>query len=631
MQSSDPTPTRPARPVRVRLVVAVVGLLAAGAAAYYLWFRSGPIADDPPPDPRRTFDTPFRNARPDVAYVGDAACAPCHAAIDHSYHKHPMGRSAAAPDPTGLPVHFTAFGRVEFRVEARDGKVIHTEVVPGPAGPPPIIAPAEVVAVVGSGTRGKSFLCARDGSLWQSGVSWYSEKPGWDASPNFWPGRHARRPILAECLFCHINAAEPIVGSVNRFHEPLFAGQLAIGCERCHGPGAIHVAERTAGTIPAGPIDTGIVNPRHLAPDLREDVCRQCHLQGETRLVRRGRGAFDYRPGLPLDQFVTAYVKHPAVTDYRKSVGQVEQTAISKCATGSGGRFGCTSCHDPHLSPEPAARDGFYRARCLSCHQDKGCSLPVQERQASGDACTACHMPRAGSSNIVHTAVTDHRILRRPDPGPAVKGTIPAGELPLTTFGGAAVWPADPERERDLAVAFSRLPQGSADTARPAADRLQTFVARHRGDVEAWEALAAFRLTLGDTGEALKAAERAVAARPDRERALAQAAECALRAGQADRAEEFARKARGLNPGDPEHRYRLVVALIDLGRFADAEAEVQGLLAITPNHPPARAALAVCGFKLGRVREARAELDRAAALNPADGPDLRNWFSARTR
>ena len=87
------------RPARVRLVLlAAVLLIAAGGLAFVFWpfgpddVPLGPTV--PTPDPRLTFDTPFRNARPGIDYVGDAACAVCHQKIDQSYHQHPMGRSA---------------------------------------------------------------------------------------------------------------------------------------------------------------------------------------------------------------------------------------------------------------------------------------------------------------------------------------------------------------------------------------------------------------------------------------------------------------------------------------------------------------------------------------------------------
>src|SRR5262245_35581067 len=90
---------------RARLAI-LAGVAVAGLAiAWYAWHRStaldptpSPDSVDeagPPADPRLTFDTLFRNVRPDVAYVGDNACAPCHKDLCDSYHEHPMGRSAA--------------------------------------------------------------------------------------------------------------------------------------------------------------------------------------------------------------------------------------------------------------------------------------------------------------------------------------------------------------------------------------------------------------------------------------------------------------------------------------------------------------------------------------------------------
>src|SRR5437762_1561401 len=52
-------------------------------------------ADVRPDDPRLTFQTPYRNVRPEVKYVGDTACAGCHPSQAKTYRQHPMGRSLA--------------------------------------------------------------------------------------------------------------------------------------------------------------------------------------------------------------------------------------------------------------------------------------------------------------------------------------------------------------------------------------------------------------------------------------------------------------------------------------------------------------------------------------------------------
>ncbi|HKB05081.1 MAG TPA: tetratricopeptide repeat protein [Gemmataceae bacterium] len=634
------------RHARVRLLlVAAVLLAGAGAAAYLYWPSRGSDPertghpDESPPDPRLTFDTPFRNVRPDVAYVGDTACAACHRDIDHSFHRHPMGRSAfvmPAPDETGRPdaAGFTA-GVADYRVERRDGQMVHVETIRGPDGLPAAVTTLPATVAVGSGTHARTYLGFRGDTLWESGMTWYTGKGAWDLSPSFAPGGHGRRPIGPNCLFCHVDNLDAMPGNINRYRKPWFARQAAIGCERCHGPGALHVQEQTDGRGPVEGVDTSIVNPRHLSAELREDVCRQCHLQGEQRVVRRGRAEFDYRPGLPLDLFLTTFVAHPTLTDHHKLVGHVEQMVVSKCFLGSGGRLGCTSCHDPHLDPAAEARDAFYRERCLACHQRKGCSLPEPQRRPKKDACAACHMPKAPSTGVGHVAVSDHRVPRWPGAPKAVTHTLGAGELPIRLFTGEGRRaPEAAEVDRDLGIALARQwaeKSGDSAQAAAAADRLVAATARHPGDVDAWEALGRLRLGRGEFADARRAAEAVLAVRPDRCTALGLAAEAALGEGSADAAREFARKALEGDPANPQARLRFGIALAAGGAYAEAEVELQAVVTDVPNHPQAHAHLAVCLQHLGRDRVAQTELERAITLDPRRAADLRAWFRDRTR
>src|ERR1051326_1062124 len=69
-------------------------------------------------DPRLNCDSPWKNVRPGVKYVGDRACAQCHKTHASDFHNHPMGQSAFLPDdvlddePTDAKHHnpFDAFG-----------------------------------------------------------------------------------------------------------------------------------------------------------------------------------------------------------------------------------------------------------------------------------------------------------------------------------------------------------------------------------------------------------------------------------------------------------------------------------------------------------------------------------------
>lgn len=635
---------------KTAVVVLALGVALGGAALWRFAARPAPpgpapeealVPDPPPPDPRLTFETAFRNVKPDVRYVGDASCATCHRDICQSYHAHPMGRSAftVADAP---PLEQYAAGPDNPRLESgHEIKVTrtatgatHQVTAKGTALPSYTLAPT---VAIGSGTRGRSYLAVEGGAVWQSAVSWYTADARWGASPGFDLGTGRRRPIVADCLFCHVDQVEPVPGALNRYREPLLAGQAAIGCERCHGPGALHAAERADGKAGAK-VDTSIVNPKHLPGDLRAAVCEQCHLQGQERVARRGRDVFEFRPGLPFEQFVTVFVRHPDLAEANRSVGQFEQMERSRCFTASAGRLGCTSCHEPHATPAPADRDRFFRGRCLTCHEPKACPAPAADRAAKQDSCTACHMPRTGSANIAHASVTDHRILARPG-APRPPRRLAPGEVPLLAFRTGPHAPPRAERERDLGLVLARLaPALPADGAREgvaglAVERLRGSLAVWRGDADAWVGLARAQGARGETKEALEAARTAVRLAPDSEPALAELASAAVANGQPEVAVGAATKWIELNPTASEPRVIRASAYLALADRAKAEADARAALALNPLDPQPRLHLAVCLHRGGDILGGRREAEAAAARfgNPQRGAQALEWYARETR
>src|SRR5262249_32405040 len=352
-----------------------------------------------PEDPRLHYDGPFQNVRPDVAYVGSAACAACHEREAATFNEHPMGRSllpvssVAASQRYDAAAHnpFDALG-THFEVVREGDRVVHRQIGRDDEGKPVYQSDMQVDYVLGSGFNGRSYLTNRDGYLYQTPVSWFSQKQIWDKSPGFGVAKRHGRPVGAECLFCHSNRARAMDGYVNRYEQPVFDG-YAIGCERCHGPGQLHVAG--PGLLRAG-IDTTIVNPRHLDAELRSAVCEQCHLVGEVRVLHRGRGFYDFRPGMPSEAFWSIYVRAAEPGEKSNAVSHVEQLYQSACFAGSvddaprGRRkLGCVSCHDPHRHVGAAERVGHYGERCLQCHQERGCSVPEPTRRQTrkDDSC----------------------------------------------------------------------------------------------------------------------------------------------------------------------------------------------------------------------------------------------------
>jgi tetratricopeptide (TPR) repeat protein len=624
---------------RLRLTVILVVVLIATCVWFYTKRRHGSSPHVAEADPRDTFPTSILNVRPDVGYVGDGRCAECHEPQAKSYHGHPMGRSSApmaeiaSQEKYQAAYHnpFTAAG-FQFQVNRRGSQVLHRETRFDAQGRQAGQFEAEVRYAIGSGTRGRSYVINRDGYLFQSAIGWYNSRGIWDLSPGFEGNPHSDKPITTECLFCHCNRVEPVENTVNRFREPIFDG-YPIGCERCHGPGELHVRQRTTG-VTGDIIDNTIVNPGRLEPALREAVCQQCHLQGQRRVLKRGRKPFDFRPGLPFDLFWSVFIAPAEATTALQAVGQVEQMYQSRCFAASGGRLGCISCHDAHAVPEPAERAAFYRSRCLSCHQESSCRVPGGERrkQSREDSCVSCHMPRFPSVDVAHTAVTDHRIRRRSEataPVPAAS----AAALSWTLFGSDRRPSRDEESGRDYGLALVRITesvQGDRQTRLRIAEEslacLDKATVRHPDDVPALIGKAAILGILNRYPDARTALEAALALVPDREDALALAAALAARDGRHDQAIDYWQRALGLNPWNARYRRELGKVLLIRSNRAAAIQECRAALELHPFDFESRRTLVSALLQEGTKEEARKEYQKLLALEPPNADSLHRIY-----
>lgn len=328
------------------------------------------------------------------------------------------------PQPNQLPQHH------EKMVDA-DGNDIYDQSIP-------------ISFVVGSGSRGRSYITQHDERLFQSPITWYVEDQTWDLSPGYAPSGHQRfeRVLSESCLSCHAGKINFLEDQTNRYNAAQPFQELSIGCERCHGPGRQHVDAHRQGRVST---DQYIVNPQKLASRERNSVCYQCHLSGKHRVLRYGKRPRDFRPGQPLRDIWTVFVTGTGVSQDQQArlTSNVEQMHASRCFQQSNGKMGCTSCHDPHYHPKSEERTAYYRARCLRCHEQHGCSLPAAERNAPPalNSCKHCHMQKLVTSDIAHSSQADHRILRFSTEVKAAsddhESTMTANTLPWELFDGA--------------------------------------------------------------------------------------------------------------------------------------------------------------------------------------------------
>jgi Tfp pilus assembly protein PilF len=637
-----------------------------------------------PVDPRLTFATPYLNVHPEVRYVGDAACTSCHLSQATTFHEHPMGRSSpimsslvglelgALPAPWdplpgsfGLAARLGALERFAgpvrnpfdaqdhtYRVERRGQYIYHIEEQKDAQGRVIVAAEAPLLLAIGSGSRGRSYTVERDGYLFQSPISWYSDKKIWDLSPGYeGHNQHFERPITHHCMYCHTSRSEPVPNTLNRYRTPLVLSQ-GIGCERCHGPGELHVASRRRGEKPSP--DYTIVNPADLQPHLRDAICEQCHITGEQVVLRAGRQFDEYRPGLPLPLFWSVFVLPDEMADQHKSVTTVEQMHLSRCFQESKGKLGCISCHDAHELPSHHDAAAFYRSRCLQCHalersatgqgkpssrkkHVKACKEDLKVRQAQGDSCIACHMKRVSSSSIPHAANTDHRVLRLPEPegAPGERESIRLGGLPLVHLHRDQVDPDDPDMARDLAIALVKEAQkGSGQMhklslAEQALPRLQAALEAWPDDVPAREARANALMLLGRNPQALEELQSALQRAPEQESLLVTAARLTGQLKRSDEALDYWRRAIAVNPQAPMYHLEIAKLYQDRREWSRAAGSYSKGLRLRPLDLEARKMLVQCYLKSHDKARALAEFAIVLRFYPPESPDskaLRDWF-----
>src|SRR5262249_23790843 len=257
--------------------------------------------------------------------------APCHAAQFRNFQQTAMGRSLQIVNSAAAPVQFLhpktgrryhVFNRQsklwieEFFLDG--GRVVYSDV-------------RSARYAIESGHHAGAFLVGRWGRLYQAPVTFYAQAGRWDMSPGFDTKTYVgfTRRVTADCLFCH-------AGRMNAQNQAI--AEIAIDCERCHGPGKQHPAQS----------GNAIVNPARLSSELRDQVCEQCHLFGAARVPQPGKSVWDYQPGKPLGDVVAIYDYAASNTNTPAVASHPLEMRQSACRLKSQGRMWCGTCHEVH-------------------------------------------------------------------------------------------------------------------------------------------------------------------------------------------------------------------------------------------------------------------------------------------
>ena len=383
----------------------------------------------------------YLNHGDSAKYVGKQTCMLCHQDIYKHFVQTGMGKSwkyatkqlsSAHFDHSYVydkynDFHYTAFLKNDS-IYIKEYRLDKTDTI--------FMMVKKINFIVGSGQHTNSHLYSINGYLYQAPMTFYTQKKIWDLPPGFEDGHNTRffRKIGLECITCHNAYPNFVSGSENKY---TFI-PTGIDCERCHGPGSIHVDKIRRGEITdtSKYIDYSIVNPAKLPIDRQFDICMRCHLQGNAVLVNNA-SFFDFKPGMVLSQYLQVFL--PRYTDSKdhfimaSHADRLKQSqcfiqSLKKASTQTTlkpykNALTCVTCHNPHISVTQTKTEKFISA-CLNCHQSQGTNskfctqkeviISAQKKDWTKANCISCHMPVSGSKDIPHVTIHDH-FIRVPD------------------------------------------------------------------------------------------------------------------------------------------------------------------------------------------------------------------------
>lgn len=543
----------------------------------------------------------YLNENEGVEYVGDESCRACHASQYDSFKGTGMGRSMSLPSRDKRLGEFDKPAtfqdpktRLWYSTFERNGKFHHRLYKLDARGRVILSEDHPIAYAVGSGDHGRSYLVARGNFLFISPLSWYTLGRKWDLSPGNDIGIYEgfSREAGDLCISCHSGLPRPIPGAVNQYRQPVFQ-IMTIGCERCHGPGELHVKQRRVGAPIEGATDRTIVNPAKLTGELRDDVCFQCHLAGDARVPRPGKHPLDFRPGSYLDNTVAVFsVPLNLKGGSFLALNQTDQIQMSRCRLPNGEALNCITCHDPHKQLHGQMAAEFFNSRCLQCHNVQSCTAAGKLRQATSppDNCTSCHMPRRKVVNIGHTALTDHRIPKSSNV--AEKSYVILSPDPATNLIWETKPPGAQEPDlRTLALAFAQLASDYPGYGAKGFPLLVQAAQKFPGDPEVQATYAEVLLAArpsSDFRELARAAlERSIAAGSKSPLVRRRLGELLAEMG-GPRALEYLKEAVELDPYDPANYLALANVEVSLGQTANAERTMRKLVEISPANEDAR-------------------------------------------
>ncbi len=582
-----------------------------------------------------------------ATYIGMDKCRNCHEPIYQTYIKTGMGqswglatkqKSIANFDKDKALVHDAknnlwykpywlndSLHILEYRLNGKD--TIHKR-------------DETIKYIIGSGQHTNSHIYEINGYLHQAPITFYTQKGVWDLAPgNEKENTRFERKIEAECITCHNGYPEQVAGSLNKYT----AVKQGIDCERCHGPGSLHVNGILNGAIKdtSKTADYRIVNPRRLSIEQQNNLCQRCHLQGVS-VLNDGASFFDFEPSHNLSEHWNVFMpEFKNKNQHMIMASHVERMKMSKCFIKSK-RMSCITCHNPHITVKETPAATFNNA-CKQCHTQKGCTQNLTIRNKNGDDCSGCHMAKNSSIDIPHVAVHDHYIRKNiQEKEPDLKDNFLGlfcysnDNLDATTIGRGYIEFFERfqnENKNLLDSALYYIQKGGKQKQLNFKDELRIYFLKedyqkvialaNKDEQKITDAWTAYRIgeayyKLAMPLLAQKYFNKAVDLMPLNLDFLNKQAECYNATNKQNEAKEIYLKITQENPKHAKANSNLGFIFLQEGNITQAEKYIKNAVMLDPNNIQAMINLAVTYYQQKNTKQILPLLKNALALDPAN-------------
>lgn len=345
-------------------------------------------------------------------YAGSQACRECHQeqhlgwlATQHPYKLQEATASTVIGDFSTSNTYEA--GGVTTRMSVKDGKFY----IETACGADNAIKTFQVKYVIGGLWKQRYITEFENGALMILPVQWNIKLSAWadyhglkTRKPG--SGKYWSDPVRAYqfgCMGCHTTGGTYSYDTSSKCFTKTRWAEQGIGCEACHGPGALHAA--------ADEFDKRkhILHPDRL-PDKRKAamVCGYCHTRGNDKTKKHGyptrgiekNGDIEtvkmFEPG---DNMLFTFDPGPGVHPDGSAMRHRQQYDDWLQSKHYEVGVMCWDCHNPHREDgrhEHAELREKGSALCLSCHKN------VASKGIHGlhdvNSCIGCHMPSTAKS-----------------------------------------------------------------------------------------------------------------------------------------------------------------------------------------------------------------------------------------